>query len=891
MAQRKSARSLPIWVGDLPVRERILGNGLKVLVLPRASSSTVVCDLFYPAGAAVEPPGQSGVAHFVEHMLFKGTERFPKGQIDHLAMRSAGEANAETGDDDTHFWFAFPADRWELALMIEADRMVNAQFDPAEVEAERHVIAEERARDLDSPIGRLDQAHRAVSYLVHPYRNPLLGWPEDLRRLSAEDLRAFYQTHYRPDGAVLVIAGAVDPARALDRAEAHFGGVPRGSLVRPEPAGWEPPQRGRRDVRLAEPGDGVVRGLLGWRTVPSGHPDAPGLDVVADLLTGGRKSRLWSELVDHHRLVSLVDASHEPARLAGQTVVQIEAVPGAPHETIEACVLESIKRLGLTGPTDEELARVRARREAAWRWGQEDLAGLAAGLGGRALWRSWTDFQEQHRAAMVVDAGTVRDLVHQYLRDDHLTVGWSVPSPSASPPEAVELPRMPRRRHSPIVASEPAAVDWSPPRSASKLDAYQPKRLVLPNGLRLVWERRPGAGTLAMELRIEAGQLQEAKPGLAHLAGRLREEGAGPRSEIELAQTIESLGGTLDMGATGPGLRLRSEDLALGVEILADLMIRPRFPADAVEWIKRRMAGELQADRDEPSFRAEQAFQALIHGDHPYGRDPRGNTRQIAALTRDDVLAHHQAFCRPNNAILAVVGDFNAQELRRLVNRAFGDWRPGPVPIVPQPPLIRGTRPRTRRISAAGEQVQILMGHLGIRRNDPDFDAICVLDPILGSGPGFTDRLSRVLRDELGLAYTVSAGMADSSDAEPGVLRLYAGTGPEEADLAVQAMLAHLRSIHEGRFSDDEVLEAQEYLAGSWVFDYQTVGQRVDRLLDLERLGLPIDEPLAWPDRILRIRPAEVRQAARRQVRPEAIVRLEYGPLIGRKERTDRDCA
>lgn len=144
MAQRKSARSLPIWVGDLPVRERILGNGLKVLVLPRASSSTVVCDLFYPAGAAVEPPGQSGVAHFVEHMLFKGTERFPKGQIDHLAMRSAGEANAETGDDDTHFWFAFPADRWELALMIEADRMVNAQFDPAEVEAERHVIAEER---------------------------------------------------------------------------------------------------------------------------------------------------------------------------------------------------------------------------------------------------------------------------------------------------------------------------------------------------------------------------------------------------------------------------------------------------------------------------------------------------------------------------------------------------------------------------------------------------------------------------------------------------------------------------------------------------------------------------------------------------------------------------
>ena len=190
MARRHVSRNLPAWVGDLPVYERVLENGLKTLVLPRSQAPIVVCDLYYPVGSADEPAGLSGLAHFVEHMLFKGTEWLPKGQIDRLSFLAAGQSNAETGEDCTHYWFAFPRDRWELALAVEADRMVNACFEPREVEAERQVIEEERAREMDSPMGRLDQTHLAMSYLVHPYRNPILGWPEDVRRIQEADLRA-----------------------------------------------------------------------------------------------------------------------------------------------------------------------------------------------------------------------------------------------------------------------------------------------------------------------------------------------------------------------------------------------------------------------------------------------------------------------------------------------------------------------------------------------------------------------------------------------------------------------------------------------------------------------------------------------------------------------------
>src|SRR3954454_14355692 len=262
MARRLTARPLPAWVGDLPVFERTLSNGFKALVLPRTHAPVVVCDLYYPVGSVNEPAGKSGLAHFVEHMLFKGTERFPKGQIDRLAFIAAGQSNAETGEDCTHYWFAFPSDRWELALAVEADRMRGASFDPAEIEAERHVIVEERARDLDSPAGRLDQTHLAVAYLHHPYRNPILGWPDDLARISDDDLRAFYRLHYRPDGAVLVVVGDVAPDAALDRVEAHFGPIPRGDVPLPSLETNEPRQTGRRDFTLSE-SEAVARALFG----------------------------------------------------------------------------------------------------------------------------------------------------------------------------------------------------------------------------------------------------------------------------------------------------------------------------------------------------------------------------------------------------------------------------------------------------------------------------------------------------------------------------------------------------------------------------------------------------------------------------------------------------
>ncbi len=890
MARRLTARPSSPWSGDLPVDQRVLGNGLKALVLPRRHAPVVVCDIYYPVGSFNEPPGRSGLAHFVEHMLFKGTERLPKGQIDRIAFAAAGQANAETGEDSTHYWFAFPRDRWELALQVESDRMLGATFAPDEVEAERRVIIEERARDQESPFGRLDQAHLLASYARHPYRNPILGWPDDLERIGLDDLATFYRSHYRPDGAVLVIVGDVDPGRALDRIEHHFAGLPRGASPRDEPAIDEPRQAGRRAFDLIEP-ESISRGLMGWHTVPMGHRDVAALDVLSDLLTCGRRSRLWDRLVERDRIATWVDASQEDARRAGQLLIQVEATPGADPQKIEDVILDAIEELADEGPTPEELARSRNRLEAAWRWEQGDVGGLAGGLGDVALWGDWSEWQAVHRASLAVGADDIRRVASTYLGEDGLTVGWSLPRPGR--PAKVLLPAEARpkaaRRSVSAEVERPLAI--AVPAGATSLTDFHPRRVALANGMRLLTERRAGEGVVALELFIDAGQECEAKPGLAYLTGRLLEEGTETRTAEELAEAVEDAGGSLDVGPTGATLRVRAEDLERAVEWLADLAIRPTFPEESVGWLRRKVAAEYQSDRDDPAFQAEALFRSLVYGTHPVGRDPRGSARDVGRLTREDVVAHHARHFAPANSFLVAVGDFDPKALTRSVGRHFGGWssRASAPPGLPK--LVRSARPKLRRVPRLGEQVHLLIGHLGVARTHKDYDALTVLDHILGSGPGFTDRLSRVIRDELGLAYSVGGGMTDSADRLPGLFRIYVGTGPDQADRATSAVQEQVRAMHAGEFSDAEVEAARNYLAGSWVFDFQTVEQRARRLLELEHWGLPPDEPLSWARRIDAVTPRAVRKAARLHVDPSALVRVEYGPIRRGRRDADAECA
>lgn len=892
MASRSSARPTGYRIGDLPVRERILGNGLKALVMPRRESPIVVYDIYYPAGSASDFPGKTGLAHFVEHMLFKGTDRFPRGAIDAHAYLAGGQTNAETGEDLTHYWFALPASRRNVALAIEADRMARALFRPEDVESERRVIAEERARDLDTPQGRLEQMHLELSYLVHPYRNPILGRAEDVDAVTALDLDGFHRRYYRPAGAVLVVAGPVDAERALDEVEEAFGAIADTAPRLFDPLPLEPPQTGRREFRLNE-AEGMNRGLFGWRAAPARHADQPALDVMAGVLAVGWRARLWEELVEKRKLANWVEACAETSRHAGRFVVQVDFPTEVEPERVEDAVLGVISELRRRGPTPIELARCRARLESAWRWEREDPVGLAAGLGPVALWDDWRTWQDEQKAALAVSAADVERVASKHTVDENLTVGWLLPprdrAVSVFTPGDIHEPTRERG-----VSRGAARFTFGPvpallaERSKDRealADAcevpfiFEPSRSRLENGLRIISERRRGSGVAAIELGLESGMLHEASPGVAHLTGRMLEEGTQALSARRLAEAIEDIGGSLDISSSRISLKVRAEDLEPAVSLLADLVRRPAFPKDEVDWAKRKTISEVKADREDPAYLADQLFSETVYRGHPYARDPRGAPAQIARLTLSDIREHHARTYRPEGAIFAAAGDFSTRTLRALVRKHFGDWTCDQPPVVPPADPVRAERARSRRLYRPGRQVQIVLGHLGIRRDDPKHDALLVLDHILGSGPGFCDRLTRILREELGLVYHVSGSITDTADTTTGAFRVALATRPGDAKRAAAAAVEQIKAMCSGDFSDREVEVAKRYLAGAWVFDYQTAAQRAERLFEIERWGLPLDDPHSWPARLAKITPALVRKAAAEKLSPTSLVKVELGPI------------
>ncbi len=836
---------------------------------------------------------------FLEHMHFKGTKKFPRGHLDALTFLAGGHSNAETGEDLTHYWFALPSTRWELALEIESDRMRDAHFAREDVEAERGVIAEERAHDMDTPQGRLEQMHLELSYLEHPYRNPILGWPKDVLTLDASDLANFQRRYYRPDGAVFVAAGAIDPDRALDRIEAAFGDLQSGRLRQADLGFTEPPQTGRREFRLHE-AEGVGKGLFGWRAVPLRHPDLPALDILAGILGVGWRARLWEELVERRRLATWVEACSSPSRQAGQFLIQVEFGGDVEPERIEDSIRSTINELCRHGPTPIEMARCRTRIESAWRWEREDPVGLASGLGPVSLWDDWRCWQEEHKAALGVRAEDVARVASQYLNDENLTVGWLLPKSErrlARTAEPIHVELDDPSTEAPAVDAR--ADDWFSTsvlelskvplpgcedhhEDVARLRDFKPLRARLENGMRVISERRAGSGVVAIELGIDSGMLHEAKPGVAHLTSRLLEEGTQARSARQLAEAIEDIGGSLDISSSRISLRVRGEDLEPAIELLADLVRRPAFPEEELVWAKRWTINELSADSEDPAHVADQVFMQMVYGSHPYGRDARGTPAQTAKLTLADVKRHHALLYRPEGAILTAVGDFSTRAMRTCVRRCFGDWsNQNPIP----PPLPRPSMAetgRTKRIRRAGRQVQVVIGHLGVTRDDRDHDALLVLDHVLGCGTGFSDRLSRILREELGLVYHVGGSITDTADRIEGVFRVSLATRPADAKRAIDVVIDQIEQMQRGEFSDDEVELARRHLASSWVFDFQTIGQRAERLFELERWRLPLEHPLHWPGRLARISAKRVRAAAARKLHPEALVRVELGPVSRR---------
>ncbi len=901
------------------VQRTVLKNGLVVLTKELHAAPIVTTMVWYKVGSRNEEVGQTGKSHFLEHMLFKGTQKLKKGDIDRLTVKNGGSNNAFTSEDFTAYYFSFASDRWDIALQIEADRMVNNTFAPEEYTPEKQVVIEELQIGLDSPWGALDQEVKAAAYKVHPYHNPVVGWIQDLQRASAQDMQNYYKRFYMPNNATLVIVGDFETEKALARVRELFEALP----AAPEPPRveqLEPPQLGGRRV-IVKKATNLERLMMVFHTPKIAEPDSYPLQVLATLLSTGKTSRLYRRLVEKDQSVTEAAAYYGEAKDPTLFQFVVELKPDAKPAEVERAIADEVKQLQESLVPPEELQKAKNLMEADFILNKETSFSQAQQIGASETLLSYTyldTFLDQIKA---VSAEDVRRVAKQYLTEDNATVGWLLNKTEASSAPATggtgRLAGEPGRvdvatwlrdyGHGRVGRLEPAAhgvgsggsarsaqpprrrVRGKPKTTIAEIRPGLPaEKRVLENGLTLIVAENHNIPGVSIAGYVRAGARYETdeKAGVAQLTGRMLTEGTKTRSAQQIAQAIESVGGSLNSSAGYTGASVSAtvlkKDFDLALDLVKDTLIHPTFPEDRVKLQRDRLAAEIRAEGDEPQVVGSRQLNEIVFAGTPQHRPAIGYVETVGKLGRDDLVQFHQNSYAPSSTIIAVVGHVPIREAMAKLEAAFGSWSrpPAVLPIPPEPK--RPTEPRTKYVFMDKEQTNIFLGHVGISRKNPDYYALEVMDSILGGAPGsgtFTGRIPFHLRDQQGLAYTTYASVTRDASVDPGRFVAYIGCSPKNMAKGIEGLRKEIREIFEKPVNQPELDDAKAYLTGHFVFDFQTNGQIARFLINAEVYGLGFDYVQRYPKMIEAVTVGDISRVARKYLDPENLTLVVIGPV------------
>ena len=418
----------PSTVSAAPVQEFVLDNGLKVLLLEDHKSPSVTFQVWYRVGGRNEKDGKSGLAHFLEHMMFKGTPSTGPEEYSRIIAKNGGRSNAFTSSDMTVYFATMSREKIGVELELEADRMANALLGEKYFAAEKKVIQEERRlRTDDNPASALSEVASAVAFIVHPYRRPIVGWMEDIENLSRQDLADFYKLYYEPNNAFIVMVGDFSSAEVIEKIRAAFGKIPRG----PEPPKVnveEPEQRGERRVILKKEAE-LPFTLMFYHAPNLKSPDSFALDVLSVVLAGGRSSRLYHDLVYEKRMARSVDADYSAVSVDPMGFsITAQLLPGIEPAKLEREVEHGLDEVKARLITERELQKAKNQIEAAFVFAQDSIFGQAMKIGYYEITGGWRQMDDYLNGIRKVTRDDIRRVARQYLNTDTRTVGTLIPT-------------------------------------------------------------------------------------------------------------------------------------------------------------------------------------------------------------------------------------------------------------------------------------------------------------------------------------------------------------------------------------------------------------------------------------------------------------------------------
>lgn len=846
-----------------------LDNGLTVILKEDRSAPVAAIQLWVRTGSANETEEEAGITHLIEHMIFKGTPSRPAGRIARSIEASGGRINAYTSLDRTVYYVEIPAGQVDTGLEVLLDAIQHSLFDSEELKREKEVVLEEYRRSLDIPERQLGWDMMALAFQKHPYKRPIIGYEETIRSFDRRAILAYMDKWYTPDNMVFVAVGDFKTAEVLQKIKTLVKDFPKRAGKKPSRP-QEPPQTRLRKFLKEERVQQVYLNLC-WHIPGLTHDDIYPLDILEIILGRGKSSRLYERLKMDANLVHGIGVGIYALKDPGLFSVDATLDPDNLGAALTA-IGEEISRLTTEPVFPAELIQAKTISEADFVFDMEDMSGQARTL---AFFETMTgdmaNADEYLTRIREVTCADVLRVARKYLRPRNLSIGILAPEDSGiSLNQAVADLVMPRG----VAAS--AKADQKPEEET------EPSMVVLGNGIRLILKENPDIPAVSMTAAFLGGTRLEpqGKWGISGFTADMLTRGTRNRTAAQIARTVESWAGILrgfsgrnTLGVSG---RFLSKDLYGGLELLADVLLNPVFPASEMAKVREDILAGIRAKKDRPTRELFDLFYQTLYPDHPYGHPRTGTAETIKSITRSDLAIWYRSVARPSNMVLTLAGDFNPDQVIPYVKTLF-ERAPSSdkkLPEIAVEPSLK--KPRLAHIQRAGAQTHLILGYVGAGIGSRLDAPMALLQTALAGQGG---RLFIELRDKRSLAYAVTAFR--NPGLGTGAFGVYMACDPAKVETAINGIFQELRRIREKGLTREELDAAKRYFTGNLLIGLQTNGRQAMQMTLDELYGLGYNYLPRYVRNIESVTLEDMQDAAHRIILPDRYVLVTVGPGDG----------
>ena len=869
------------------VTEYLLGNGMKVLLFPDPSKQTVTVNITYLVGSRHENYGETGMAHLLEHLVFKGTPKHPN--ISQELTSHGSLPNGTTWLDRTNYFEIFQANDENLnwALDLESDRMVNSYIAKKDLDSEMSVVRNEFERGGNYPSNVLNQRVTSTAFLWHNYGNSTIGARVDIENVNIERLQGFYRKYYQPDNAVLLIAGKFDEEKTLELVNKYFGVIPKPTRVIEKTYTVDPTQDGERQVTLRRVGD--IQAICAAYHTPSGfHPDYFALMLATDILGDNPSGRLYKALIDTKKASQVYSYGFQ-LKEPGIVYFNAELLKTASLDSAKNILLDVVENLAKNPPTAEEVERLKTKNltQIDLLLNSSDNVGLyMSEYISQGDWRLLFYGRDQLKKVTPED---IKRVVEKYFIPSNRTLGLFIPTEKpvrADIPDAPDMVAMLADFKGGEVKKQGEAFDPSP----ANIDA----RTLLGNVSNIKYgllqkKTRGESINLQLTARFANVEALKGKRVISDFTKDMLNKGTSKHTRQQINDEFDKLKARVNFFSAPNDITVRFEterkNLPAVMDLVGEIMRDPIFPADELEKLKNEKIAQWEQQKSEPQYQASNTLARYMNSfpkdDPRYTPTAEEEIEEIKKVTVEDVKKFYKDYYGMSNATMAAVGDFDAEELKKQVNMLFGNWK-SPIAFTRFPKVYKDIPAINKAMETPDKANSMFMAGIAMPVNDkdPEFAALYLGNEILGGG-FLNSRLATRIRQKEGISYGVGSYFyADEMD-KKGYMGFYAIYAPENVALLESAFREEIAKVLKDGYTDKEIEEAKKGIIQNGQVMRAQDGQIMDKLSNYQLFGRTFKYDAEFENRINALTNNDILVAMRKYVVPEKISIVKAGDYEG----------